>query len=89
MVCIDGPNIDLPLANNWNPVQLDENGVCLHVETFSHKSDPSILPIMREIRFHDVAGNDSCKELAGRCRFGIHYDQRDTGESAYYPDNRL
>lgn len=64
---------------------IEVNHVNLNIETFGSKSDPCVLLIMGASASKTWWEEDFCKELASHHRFVIRYDQRDTGESTYYP----
>ena len=63
---------------------IDANGVELCTESFGDPADPPILLVMglgsSMLWWHD----GFCRLLAGRGRFVIRYDQRDTGRSTTY-----
>ena len=67
---------------------IEANGVELCTEAFGDHGDPAVLLVM------GVGGSmlwwedDFCRMLAGRRRFVIRYDHRDTGRSATCPPGR-
>lgn len=66
-------------------MMIEVNNIQLNVETFGDKSDPCVLLIMGASASKTWWEDDFCKELGSHNRFVIRYDQRDTGESTYYP----
>ncbi|TDW22550.1 alpha/beta fold hydrolase [Kribbella kalugense] len=61
------------------------NGVELCAETYGDPLDPAVLLIHGATASMVWWDSRLCSELAGRGRFVIRYDQRDTGRSTSYP----
>jgi pimeloyl-ACP methyl ester carboxylesterase len=61
-----------------------ENGLSLYSETFGCPTDPPVLLIMGATASGVWWPEDFCRQLAGRGRFVIRYDHRDTGRSTSY-----
>jgi pimeloyl-ACP methyl ester carboxylesterase len=64
------------------------NGVELCAETFGDPADPAVLLIHGGSASMLWWSADQCASLAGRGRYVIRYDQRDTGRSTSYPVGR-
>ncbi len=67
---------------------VEANGVELCTETFGDPADPPILLIMGIGASMLWWEEDFCRTLAGRGRFVIRYDHRDTGRSVTYEPGR-
>jgi pimeloyl-ACP methyl ester carboxylesterase len=66
-------------------MQADQaNGVTLHSEAFGNSWDPVILLVMGAMASAVWWPDEFCKELAGRGRYVVRYDHRDTGKSTSY-----
>ncbi|HEY4569167.1 MAG TPA: alpha/beta hydrolase [Kribbella sp.] len=61
------------------------NGIGLCAETFGDPGDPAVLLIHGATASMLWWDSRLCAELAGRGRFVIRYDQRDTGRSTSFP----
>jgi pimeloyl-ACP methyl ester carboxylesterase len=61
------------------------NGVDICVQTFGEPAQPVVLLIMGSSASMDWWEDELCERLAGRGRFVIRYDHRDTGQSVSYP----
>jgi pimeloyl-ACP methyl ester carboxylesterase len=61
------------------------NGVELCAETYGDPADPAVLLIHGATASMVWWDSRLCADLAGRGRFVIRYDQRDTGRSTSYP----
>ncbi|TCO20494.1 pimeloyl-ACP methyl ester carboxylesterase [Kribbella steppae] len=64
------------------------NGVELCAETFGDPADPAVLLIHGASASMLWWPESLCSQLAGRGRYVIRYDQRDTGRSTSYPPGR-
>ena len=64
--------------------QIDANGISLYSEAFGDAGDPPVLLIMGAMASGVWWPEDFCRELAGRGRYVIRYDHRDTGRSTSY-----
>ncbi len=64
------------------------NGVELCAETFGDPADPAVLLIHGASASMLWWPERLCAQLAGRGRYVIRYDQRDTGRSTSYPPGR-
>jgi pimeloyl-ACP methyl ester carboxylesterase len=64
--------------------QIRANGVELHTESFGNPSDPVALLIMGAMASAVWWPEEFCGQFAGRGRYVIRYDQRDTGRSTSY-----
>lgn len=69
--------------------QVSENGVELFTESFGDASDPAILLIMGAMASAVWWPEEFCRRLAGRGRFVIRYDNRDTGRSVSYMPGQI
>lgn len=64
---------------------LDVNGIELCAATFGDPADPAIVLIAGAAASMLWWDADLCEQLAGRGRFVVRYDHRDTGRSTSYP----
>jgi pimeloyl-ACP methyl ester carboxylesterase len=64
------------------------NGVQLCAETFGDPADPAVLLVHGASASMLWWENGLCERLAGRGRYVIRYDQRDTGRSTSYPPGK-
>jgi pimeloyl-ACP methyl ester carboxylesterase len=60
------------------------NGVTLHTEAFGSSKDPAVLLVMGAMSSAVWWPDGFCRELAGRGRYVVRYDHRDTGRSTSY-----
>jgi len=65
-------------------MKVTTNGATLHAETFGDPGDPPVLLIMGAMASGIWWPDDFYRQLAGRGRFVIRYDHRDTGASTSY-----
>lgn len=61
------------------------NGVSLHTEAFGDETDPAVLLVMGAMASGVWWPEGFCRDLAGRGRYVVRYDHRDTGRSTSYP----
>jgi pimeloyl-ACP methyl ester carboxylesterase len=64
------------------------NGVELCADTFGDPADPAVLLVHGASASMLWWDSELCAKLAGRGRYVIRYDQRDTGRSTSYPPGR-
>src|SRR5512134_1195087 len=65
-------------------MKVTTNGAVLHSESFGEPGNPPVLLIMGAMASGTWWPEDFCRQLAGRGRYVIRYDHRDTGESTSY-----
>ena len=65
-------------------MRVTANGIVLHSEAFGDRDNPPILLIMGAMASGIWWPDEFCQQLAGKGRFVIRYDHRDTGESTSY-----
>src|SRR5918995_3526487 len=63
---------------------IDTNGISLHCEAVGYRADPAVLLIMGAMSSAVWWPEELCRRLAGRGRYVIRYDHRDTGKSTSY-----
>src|ERR671918_1484535 len=63
---------------------IDTNGISLHCEAVGDPADPAVLLIMGAMSSAVWWPEALCRRLAGRGRYVIRYDHRDTGKSTSY-----
>jgi pimeloyl-ACP methyl ester carboxylesterase len=68
---------------------ITDTGLSLYSESFGSPSDPAVLLIMGAMCSGVWWPEEFCHQLAGRGRFVIRYDHRDTGRSTSYDPGRL
>ena len=68
---------------------IGDRGLSLYSESFGSLTDPPVLLIMGAMASGVWWPEDCCHQLAGRGRFVIRYDHRDTGRSTSYEPGRL
>jgi len=66
------------------PRDIDTNGVSLHCQAVGDRADPAVLLIMGAMSSAVWWPEELCRQLAGRGRYVIRYDHRDTGRSTSY-----
>jgi pimeloyl-ACP methyl ester carboxylesterase len=69
--------------------QIQANGVALYTESFGNPADPTLLLIMGAMASAVWWPEEFCRQLAGRGRYVIRYDHRDTGRSVSYSPGRI
>jgi pimeloyl-ACP methyl ester carboxylesterase len=67
---------------------IEESGPSLYSESFGSPANPPVLLIMGAMASGVWWPEDFCRQLAGRGRFVIRYDHRDTGRSTSYEPGR-
>jgi pimeloyl-ACP methyl ester carboxylesterase len=65
--------------------KIESDGISLYTESFGTPADPPVLLIMGAMASAMWWPEGFCRGLAGRGRFVIRYDHRDTGQSTSYP----
>jgi pimeloyl-ACP methyl ester carboxylesterase len=68
---------------------IGDSGLSLYSESFGSSTDPPLLLIMGAMSSGVWWPEDFCRQLAGRGRFVIRYDHRDTGRSTSYDPGRM
>src|ERR687891_402724 len=63
---------------------IDTNGISLHCEAIGDPAAPAVLLIMGAMSSAVWWPEELCRRLAGRGRYVIRYDHRDTGKSTSY-----
>src|SRR5918999_2708927 len=63
---------------------IDTKGISLHCEAIGDPADPAVLLIMGAMSSAVWWPEELCRQLAGRGRYVIRYDHRDTGRSTSY-----
>jgi pimeloyl-ACP methyl ester carboxylesterase len=69
--------------------QINANGVELFTESFGAPSDPAVLLVMGAMASAVWWPEEFCGRLAGRGRYVIRYDHRDTGRSVSYEPGQI
>src|SRR5919106_474917 len=67
---------------------IDTNGISLHSEAVGDPADPAVLLIMGAMSSAVWWPEEFCRRLAGRGRYVIRYDHRDTGGSTSHAPGR-
>src|SRR5262249_31899496 len=68
---------------------IEDRELSLYSESFGSPTDPTVLLIMGAMASGVWWPEEFCHQLAGRGRFVIRYDHRDTGRSTSYDPGRL